>query len=85
MPLLLGYLAVFSASLAGYAGIAPWAIAAAAITLAAISRSQYDELYRRGQDLEQVGAISATTLRSFLNALIAAGLAYGAGWVLRII
>ena len=34
----LGYLGIFGASLAGYAGIGPWAIAVAAIGLASVSR-----------------------------------------------
>jgi hypothetical protein len=84
-PVLLGYLAVLGAALAGYAGLAPWAIAATAIALAALSRSQHFELYRRGQDLGLTRAINVTGLRSFLNSVVAAGLAYGTGWALRVI
>lgn len=81
----LGYLAVFGTSLAGYAGIGPWVIVAGSIALASLSRAQYSELYDRGRDLGLIRAIDSTMLRSFGNALVAAGVAYGGGWLLRVI
>ena len=76
-------LAVFGASLGGYAGLGPWVIAVAAIALASVSRAQYSDLYERGRDLGLLHVIDATMLRSFGNALACRGIAYGGGWVLR--
>jgi hypothetical protein len=81
----LGYLAVFGASLSGYAGLGPWVIAVAAIALASVSRAQYSDLYERGRDLGLIRIIDAVMLRSFGNALLGAGVAYGGGWLLRVI
>ena len=82
---LLGYLAVFCSSLGGYSGIGPWVIAIAAIALAAVSRTQYSDHYERGRDLGPLRVIDATMLRSFGNALVASGIAYGGGWALKTI
>jgi hypothetical protein len=81
----LGYLAVFGAALGGYAGLGPWVIAVAAIALASVSRAQYSDLYERGRDLGLLRIIDTVMLHSFVNALLAAGIAYGGGWLLRII
>lgn len=81
----LGYFAVFGASLGGYAGLGPWVIAIAAIALASVSRTQYSDIYERGRDLGLLHTIDAIMLRSFGNALLAAGVAYGGGWMLRVI
>ncbi|MCB1503678.1 MAG: hypothetical protein KDJ47_01765 [Hyphomicrobiaceae bacterium] len=80
---MLGFLLIFSASLAGYAGVAPWAIAAAAIGLASISYTQYHRLYERGQELGYSDLVDATIVRSFFNALVASGGAYGFGWLVH--
>jgi hypothetical protein len=82
---LLGYLAIFGSSLAGYAGLGPWIIAVAAIALASVSRAQYADLYERGRDLGLVHIIDSTMLRSLGNALVAAGVAYVGGWALGLI
>ena|SRR5436190_10248724 len=81
----LGYLATLGASLGGYAGLGPWVIAIAAIGLASVSRAQYSDLYERGRDFGLIGIIDTVMLRSFGNALVAAGIAYVGGWVLRVI
>ncbi len=80
---MLAYLAVLGASLAGFAGVPPWAVAAAAIALASISYAQHAPLYERGRDLGLSGAVNAILLRSFVNGLLAAGLAYVVGMGLR--
>jgi hypothetical protein len=82
---LLGYLAIFGSSLAGYAGLGPWIIAVAAIALASVSRAQYANLYERGRDLGLTAIIDSVMFRSLGNALVAAGVAYGGGWALRLI
>jgi hypothetical protein len=84
-PRLIGYLAVFGSSLGGYAGLGPWVIAVAAIALASVSRAQYSELYERGRGLGLLDSIDTVMLRSFGNALLAAGVAYGGGWLLRVL
>jgi hypothetical protein len=81
----IGYLAVLGASLGGYAGLGPWVIAVAAIALASVSRAQYSGLYERGRDLGLPHIVDAVMLRSFGNALVAAAIAYGGGWLLRIV
>jgi hypothetical protein len=81
----LGYFAILGASIAGYAGVGPWVIAAAAVALASLSRGYHGELYERGRELGAFRIVDAVMLRSLGNALAAAGLAYGAGWVLKTI
>lgn len=82
---MLGYLAVFGASLAGYAGLGPWVIAIAAVALASVSRAQYSDLYERGRELGLVSIVDFVMLRSLGNALLAGGIAYGGGLLLRIL
>jgi hypothetical protein len=81
----LGYLGVFGASLGGFAGLGPWVIAVSAIALASVSRAQYPDLYERGRDVGLYRIIDAIMLRSFGNALVAAGAAYGGGLLFRVI
>lgn len=81
----IGYLAIFGASLAGYAGVGPWAVVVGAIALASVSRAQHSELYDQGRGLGLARVIDAVMLRSFGNALIAAGIAFGAGLTLRVL
>ena len=80
--MIFGYFAIFGASIAGYAGIGPWAIAAAAIALAALSYGQHDDLYEQARSIES-RVVDLVLLRSLANAVAAAGLAYGFGWLLR--
>lgn len=81
----LGYLALFGSALGGYARLGPWVIAVAAIALASVSRSQYSNLYERGRDLGLTQIMNVAMLRSFGNALAAAGVAYVGGWLLRVL
>ena len=80
-----GFLAIFAAALAGFAGVGVWAIAASAIALASLSYAEHFSLYRRGQELGHLDALRGTALRSFGNALIAAGGSYACGCLLRIL
>jgi hypothetical protein len=82
---MLGFLTIFAAALAGFGGLGAWAIAAAAIALTSFSYSEHQQLYRRGQELGLTEALRATVVRSFLNALMATGGAYGAGVLLRLL
>ncbi|HXF54623.1 MAG TPA: hypothetical protein VNK52_10925 [Hyphomicrobiaceae bacterium] len=47
---ILAYLAILGSSLAGYAGLPPYAVVVSAIALASISYSENFGLYRRGQE-----------------------------------
>ena len=80
---MLGFLAIFAAALSGFGGLGVWAIAASAIALASVSYAENYALYRRGQELGHFDALRSTALRSFGNALIAAGGAYACGYLLR--
>ena len=80
----LGFTSIFAASLAGFASVGVWAVAACAVALAALSYAEYYQLYRRGEELGFSEIVYGTALRSFGNALIVTGAAYGVGWTLRL-
>ncbi len=82
---MLGFLAIFAASVAGYGNLGLWAIAASAIALASASYAEHHALYRRGQELGLTDVTRAAVLRSFGNGLVAAGGAYLGGWLLRLL
>ncbi|WP_139247779.1 hypothetical protein [Hyphomicrobium sp. CS1GBMeth3] len=82
---MLGFLAIFAASVAGYADVGLWTIAACAIALASASYAEHYTLYKRGQELGLTDTLRGAVLRSFGNGLIAAGAAYFCGWFLRLI
>lgn len=82
---MLGFISIFAASVAGFANVGVWTIAACAIALASTSYAEHHALYRRGQELDLTDTLRATVLRSFGNGLIAAATAYGCGWFLRLI
>jgi hypothetical protein len=81
--MLLGYFVILGASIAGFAGVGPWAIGAASIALAALSYAQHDDLYERARHIES-RVVDLVLLRSLANAVAAAGLSYGFGWLLRV-
>lgn len=81
----LGFISIFAVSIAGYADVGLWAIAACAIALASTSYAEHYALYRRGQELGLTHATRIAVLRSFGNGLIAAGGAYVGGWLLRLV
>jgi len=82
---MLGFLTIFAAALAGFGGVGAWAAVACAIALASLSYAEHYQLYRRGQELGLTEILRSTTLRSFGNALLAAGGAYLGGYLLRLI
>ncbi len=77
---MLGYLAILGAAIAGYSGVPPYAIAVSAIALGSISYGENFDLYRRGRALGLHGTLNVVLLRSLLNGLLAAALAYLGGW-----
>jgi hypothetical protein len=82
---MLGFLTIFAAALSGFGGLGVWAIAAAAIALASFSYSEHQQIYRRGNEAGLSDALRGNVVRSFANALMASGGAYGCGALLRLI
>jgi hypothetical protein len=82
---MLGFLTIFAAALAGFGGLGIWSAGACAIALASLSYAEHYQLYRRGEELGLTEVLRGTTLRSFGNALIAAGGAYAGGCLLRLL
>jgi hypothetical protein len=82
---MLAYFALFACSIAGYAGVQPYAIAVCAIALASISYAEYGALYRRGNELGHARVVDLVMLKSLANALIASSVAFGGGWLVRLI
>lgn len=82
---MLGFFSVFASSVAGFANVGIWAIAACAIALASTSYTEHQALYRRGQELGLTDTLRGTVLRSFGNGLAASGSAYFCGWLLQLI
>lgn len=82
---MLGFLAIFAAAVSGFGGLGIWAVAACAIALASLSYAEHYQLYRRGQELGLTEVLRGTVVRSFGNALMAAGGAYLGGALLRLI
>lgn len=82
---MIAYFALFGCALAGYAGLAPYAIAACAIALVSLSYAEHGGLYRRGLEIGHARVVDLVMLKSLLNALVASTAAYGGGWVLRLV
>lgn len=82
---MLAYLALLGCAVAGFSGMPPYAIAACAIALASISYAEQASLYRRGQSLGHARVVEFVVLKSFFNALMASGAAYGGGLLLRLL
>ena len=82
---MVGYLAIFGAALAAYAGLGLWAIGASGIALASISHFDHAHAHERGRELSLHGIIDSVVVRSMLNGMIASGAAYGFGWLMRAI
>ncbi|MFY0612933.1 MAG: hypothetical protein JXQ99_15490 [Hyphomicrobiaceae bacterium] len=61
---MLGFLPIFGAAIAGYAGMPPLVIAASAIALASLSYAEHYRLYRRGQELGLSEVLEGTMPRS---------------------
>lgn len=81
----LGFISIFAASVAGYADVGLWTVAACAIALASTSYAEHHALYRRGQELGLTDTLRSTALRSFGNGLLASGGAYAFGTILRLL
>ena len=80
---MLAYFAIFTSSIAGFAGGPLWIIAAAAIALSALSQIRYGHLYQRGREAGLLQMVDQVMLRSFANAFTTSAVAYGFGWLLR--
>lgn len=80
---MIAYLAIFCVGLAGYAGVSPWAISAAALALASLSYAEHGRIYERSRELGIYRIIDSVMVRSLRNAVIASTAAYGFGWLMR--
>lgn len=79
---MLSFFIIFGASLAGYAGVGPWALGAGAIGLASLSYSERYGLIRRANELGLGDAVEGTLAGSLVNAVAASTGAYAGGAVL---
>lgn len=80
---MIAYFALFGCALAGYVGLAPYAVAGCAIALVSLSYAEHASLYRRGHEMGHARVIDLVMLKSVLNALVASIAAYGGGLVFR--
>ncbi len=77
-----GYIAILGAVICGYASVGAWAIAIAALALAALSQAEYSGLYRRTAELGLDSLGFSVAMKSLGNALMASGAAYLGGALL---
>jgi hypothetical protein len=82
---MLGYFTILVSALCGLAGAPAWSVLVAAIALSSISYARHMPLFRRAGDLGMQDAIDQTLVASLLNALLAAGAAYGCGVAFRVL
>jgi len=76
---MIGFIAIFGAALSGFAGVGIWAVAAAAIALAALSQARFGALYKRADSLGLRSQAQPFLLISALNAVATTAIAYVAG------
>ncbi len=81
---MLSFLIIFGAALAGYAGVAPWAIGAAAMGLASKSYADRYQLIRRANEMGLSDAVEGTLAGSLMNAIVASGAAYAGGVLIHL-
>ena len=82
---MVSFLVIFSAALLGYFRASPLAWPAAALSLLLISWAEHYLLARRGVEAGLGDEISDTLLRSSANALLATGVCYWAGVLMRML
>ena len=82
---MIGFLALFGATLAGLGGMGPWVIVVAAVSLAAASRADFDALYIQAESAGLTSEKAATSVRSVAHAVVAATGAFSGGLILRLI
>ena len=78
---MLAYLALIAGALAGYAGLQPWTIGASTVALCSLSYATYGHDLGRARDFGLRDVVDGVLWRSLLNALIASGAVYAAGWL----
>lgn len=82
---MLAYIILLIAALAGFASVHPWAVAACALALAAVSFSKHQALYRRAQDKQLTFEIENSLAGTLANALATSGIAYVGGMLFKLI
>ena len=80
---MLGFVLIFSAALLGYFRASPLAWPLAALSLLLCSWAEHYLLARRGVDAGLSEEITDTLLRSSANAVIATGVCYWSGVLMR--
>jgi hypothetical protein len=79
----IAFLAIFAAALCGYFGVPAVAWPAAALSLILVSWAEHYALARRGVEAGLGDVVRDTLVRSSGNALVATGVCYWAGVVMR--
>ncbi len=79
---MVGYLAIFAASLGGLGGFPAWIIAASALCLVLVSYAQNETLYQRANAAGRSGLVNLAILRISAEAGLACGAAYVCGWLI---
>jgi hypothetical protein len=77
---MLGYLAIFGASIAGYAGLSVFAVGIAASALLLLALAERVKLFSCARDAQVFQDMEQTIIGLVLNAIGATGLAYVAGY-----
>jgi hypothetical protein len=81
----IGFLIIFGASLAGYAGTGPWIVAIATLGLLALSYAERQGLIRRAAEIGITAMADRSLIGSLFNAFCATGAAYAFGALLRVL
>lgn len=80
------FLALLGTLLCGLAGLGPWVIAIAAVSIMASYRAVFSKLYQSPKDTpEKVMQVRVTTFMTVVNAIVGPSVAYGAGLALKMI
>lgn len=80
----MGFIAIFGAAVAGYAGLPVSVVLIAAGALFLMSLAHHDWLYAEAQRAGLRRTTAAVMALSALNGLVATGAAFGAGWLLQV-
>jgi hypothetical protein len=81
---MLDFLIIFAAALSGFVHAPVWVVVVAAGGLFAMSYWRHADIYERGLGLGLIGLMQATAWRSGMHGLVASGVAFGGGLVIRL-
>ena len=80
---MLAFLSILVLAICGLAAAPVWSVVVGSITLATISYSRNQLLFRRASDLGLQDEIDSTLVASLANAFVACSMAFGCGAALR--